>query len=482
MNIRLRLTLWYTVILFLILLIFSLAVYVGLTRSLLVTVDNHLQREVGEILGNLTFAGSVNEHETEEKHDDGSDEVEKVRRDAELQLTYTPEEGVFWRILTADGQPLIDQGHFDGASFDPAVLQSGRTQFEYASLASNVPIRLYTAPFIIEEQGAGIIQVAESYRHIQDVQRQLIGLLALGIPFTLLAASIGGWILASSALNPIDRITRAAAQISAQDLHQRLNLKLPNDEVGRLAATFDKMLARLEDAFERQKRFIADASHEIRTPLTILKGDVEVALNRPRRPEEYQETLAMVNDTTDRLTALVEELFLLARADNQQISLQLKSFNLSALLMKEVSHLLPRAVKQGVALNLDTPDELTIEADPAKLSRLFINLIDNGIKYSNPGDTVTVRVVAEAGYARVAVADTGPGIPPEHLPHLFERFYRIDKARSRSITDANGSGAGLGLSIAYWLAQLHGGRIDVESQLGQGSTFTVWLPLTPPAS
>jgi signal transduction histidine kinase len=134
-----------------------------------------------------------------------------------------------------------------------------------------------------------------------------------------------------------------------------------------------------------------------------------------------------------------------------------------------------------VALNLDAPDELTIEADPAKLSRLFINLIDNGIKYSNPGDTVTVRVAAEAGYARVAVTDTGPGIPPEHLPHLFERFYRVDKARSRSTTDANSSGAGLGLSIANWLVQLHGGHIDVASQLGEGSTFTVWLPVVSPA-
>ena len=160
MNIRLRLTLWYSVILFLILLIFSLAVYVGLTRSLLVTVDNHLQREVGEILGNMTFASSADEREAEEG-DGGSDEAEKVRSDLGLQLTYTPEEGVFWRILTADGQPLIDQGHFDGATFDQTVLQSGRTQFEYASLASNVPIRLYTAPFIIERQGSGIIQVAE---------------------------------------------------------------------------------------------------------------------------------------------------------------------------------------------------------------------------------------------------------------------------------------------------------------------------------
>ena len=468
MNIRLRLTLWYTAILFFILLVFSLAVYIGLTRSLLVTVDNHLQREVGEILGNMTFDGS---------DDDQADEDE-----SELEIKYTPEEGVFWRVLASDGRPLLDPGYFDNASFDSNVLELDRAHFEYATLASNTPIRLYTAPFIIEEQGRGIVQVAESYGFIRDVQSQLILLLALGIPFTLLAASLGGWFLAASALNPIDRITRAADQISAQDLHQRLNLALPNDEVGRLAATFDRMMARLEDAFERQKRFIADASHEMRTPLTILKGDVEVALNRPRSIEEYQETLLLVNDTADRLTALVEELFLLARADNRQHPLLVEEIDLSALLTGEVRKMMARAIQRNVALNLDVPETLPLQADSAKLSRLFMNLIDNGLKYSTPGDQVTVSAATHSDYACVAITDTGPGIPSEHLPHLFERFYRVDKARSRSTLDANGSGAGLGLSIAYWLAELHGGRIEVNSQVGQGSSFEVWLPLKQPPS
>ncbi len=467
MNIRLRLTLWYTAILFFILLIFSVAVYIGLTRSLLVSVDTHLQREVGEILGNLKF----------EHQDDDDDHAE----DGGLELGYTPEEGVYWRILDRDSQPLVDPGYFESIVFNEAILQAGRTEFEYAR-AGDIPIRLYTAPFIIEQQGSGIVQVAESYRHIQDVQQQLILLLALGIPFTLLTASAGGWFLASNALTPIDRITRTADQISARDLHQRLNFKLPNDEVGRLAATFDKMLARLDDAFERQRRFIADASHEMRTPLTILKGDVEVALNRPRTTAEYQETLELVNDSTDRLTGIVEELFLLARADNNQFPLQPERLNLAGLLTQETGKLLPRAVKLGIALSLDAPDELFIEGEPAKLSRLFINLIDNAIKYSEPDDEVKVTLNVDGEFARVVIADSGPGIPPEHLPHLFQRFYRIDKARARQNTHAHSSGAGLGLSIAQWLAQIHGGRINVSSQVGQGTAFTVWLPLKTPAS
>lgn len=252
----------------------------------------------------------------------------------------------------------------------------------------------------------------ESYAHIQEVQSRMIWLLGLSVPFTLVAAGLGGWFLAGRALTSIDRITRAAQQISADDLHQRLNLNLPNDEVGRLAVTFDQMLARLEDAFERQKRFIADASHELRTPLTILKGDVEVALNRPQAAAEYQETLEMVNQTTDRLTSLVEELFLLARADNQQIPLQFESFDLAELLRQQVAALLPRAIRQNINLNLDTPDSLLLVADPAKLTRLFLNLIDNALKYSHSGDTVGVTAVAHNGQARIAITDTGSGITP----------------------------------------------------------------------
>jgi len=482
MNIRLRLTLWYTAILFIILLIFSIAVYIGLSRSLFRAVDAHLQREAGQVIGGIKF-------EVQEKNDDGKDhesEDENSEDRAQVQLNgigikteYVPEEGVYWRILDTQARPLIDPGYFDNALFETASINANQTQFEYATLANGISVRLYTVPFIFDPQGTGIVQVAESYQHIQEVQQQLVFLLALGIPFTLLAASAGGWFLATNALGPIDRITRAAQQISANDLHQRLNLKLPNDEVGRLAGTFDKMLARLEDAFERQKRFIADASHEMRTPLTILKGDVEVALNRPRTAESYRRTLEMVNQTTDRLTALVQELFLLARTDNNQYPLTFEEMNLAQLLTDEAANLMPHAIKKEVTLNLDTPDPLPIIADSSKLARVFLNLIDNAIKYSNPGDAVNITANIQNGYAFVTIADTGPGISPEHLTHLFDRFYRIDKARSRDTADTTGSGAGLGLSIVQSLVQLHGGKIEVTSQINQGSTFTVWLPVDP---
>jgi heavy metal sensor kinase len=376
---------------------------------------------------------------------------------------------------------VFDPGHFAGVPLEAAHIVNGQPRFAYAVLADDTPIRLYTLPFTFRTQETGLLQVAESYQYIVEVQEQLIFLLAISLPFVLLVASGGGWFLASRALTPIDHITRSAQRISADDLHQRLNLQLPNDEVGRLAATFDQMLGRLEAAFDRQKRFIADASHEIRTPLTILKGDVEVALYRPRSIPEYQETLVMVNQTADRLNALVEELLLLARADNNQYPLQIKSIDLATLLQQEVAHLQSKATSKNITLTLETPATLPMLADPAKLSRLFINLIDNALKYSDPGSQVRVTASPKNQQIRVTIADTGPGIPAAHLPHLFDRFYRVDQARARQEANTTvSSGAGLGLSIAQWLAQIHGGRIEVASKVGTGTTFTVWLPLEPP--
>jgi heavy metal sensor kinase len=479
MNIRLRLTLWYTTILFLILIVFSGLVYLGLSYSLLMVLDDHLQREAAQVIGAIKFEP---DHDEDEDGDHQPSKLDEVG----IELEYIPEEGVYWRVLDLHGQPLIDPGFFDAALFDLKTINTEQVQLSYATLADNTRLRVHTVPFVIEEQGAGIVQIAESYGHVQEVQRQLVFLLAVSLPFVLLATSAGGWFLAASALAPINRITQAANQISAEDLSRRLNLKLPNDEVGRLAATFDRMLARLEDGFERQKRFIADASHEMRTPLTILKGDVEVALNRPRTPAQYRETLEMVNQTADRLTALVEELFLLARADNNQYPLQPEPLDLAALLASELSRLRPQARKKEICLTLDAPESLPMTADRVKLARLFMNLIDNALKYSGPGDEVKVTAAILNQQAWVTIADTGPGIPSEHLPHLFERFYRVDKARARSLSGTaninSSSGAGLGLSIAQWLVQIHGGRIEVESQPGQGTVFTVWLPLEPKKS
>jgi len=204
-----------------------------------------------------------------------------------------------------------------------------------------------------------------------------------------------------------------------------------------------------------------------------------VALMRPRSVADYQETLVMVDQTVDRLTALVEELLLLARAENNQVSLQVEQINLSELLAEIISSLELAAQRKQITVISQLPPEVELMADYGKLSRLFINLLENALKYSPARSQVTIRATLEHGQARVEVCDNGQGIAPEHLAHLFERFYRVDKARSRQTTpDESSSGSGLGLSIAEWIVTVHGGHITVQSEVGHGTTFTVWLPQT----
>jgi heavy metal sensor kinase len=253
--------------------------------------------------------------------------------------------------------------------------------------------------------------------------------------------------------------------------------------VGRLARTFDAMLARLDEAFRRQRQFTADASHELRTPLTVIKGDIGVALNRPRGAAEYRRVLAELEDEVDRLTRLVEDLLLLARADTGRPLLQPESLDLAGLLRAVADQVRPLAEAKGLTLHLQVPDSLPLNGDPDKLIRLFLNLLDNAVKYTPAGGQVTLQATAAVGgwssavtseaspAVIVQVTDTGPGIPPEHLAHIFERFYRADESRSRAA-----GGSGLGLAIARWIAEAHGGRIEVDSEPGRGSTFSVWLP------
>jgi heavy metal sensor kinase len=299
-------------------------------------------------------------------------------------------------------------------------------------------------------------------------------LLILGIayPVTLAVASLGGIFLAGRALSPIDRLTRLARRISAEDLSQRLDLRLPDDEVGRLARTFDEMIARLEDAFQRQRQFTADASHELRTPLTAIKGQAEVALSRPRDAVAYREVLQAVNEEVDRLIRMVGSLLTLARADAGQISIASEPVSLGDLVDAAVEQVHPMAEKHSLGLRVVSGPSVVLQADEDLLLQLLLNLLDNAIKCTPSGGQVTVGWRVNDREIELQVRDTGVGIGPEHLPHIFDRFYRADKARSR----AEG-GAGLGLSISRWIAEAHGGSISVWSEPGQGTTFTVTIPL-----
>ena len=303
----------------------------------------------------------------------------------------------------------------------------------------------------------------------------------------LLVAAIGGYWLAGKALRPVKMITRAATEISATDLRRRLHLQR-RDEFGELAATFDQMLGRLEVAFKRQTQFTADASHELRTPLTIIDLEINRALTQLEQPEEYRHVLEQIQAENEQMTAMVNSLLLLARADTGQMALHLQEVDLSDIALASVERLLPLACRSQITLATGELPEILALGDPQYLGQMLTNLIENGIKYtSGIGKRVHVALACEEErWGVVRVQDDGPGISDEHLPYLFERFYRLDKARARKqkepaqsskLGDEEPGGSGLGLSIVQWIVQVHSGEIRVESKIGVGSLFEVRLPL-----
>ena len=303
----------------------------------------------------------------------------------------------------------------------------------------------------------------------------------------LLVAAIGGYWLGGKALRPVKMITRTVNEINATDLRRRLHLQR-RDEFGELAATFDQMLARLEAAFKRQTQFTADASHELRTPLTIIDLEINRALTQIEQPAEYRQVLEQIQAENEQMAAIVSSLLLLARADTGQMTLDMQEVDLSDIALACVERLLSLAQRSQIALASGDLPELLVRGDPQYLGQMLTNLIENGIKYSSGiGKRVFVELACEQErWGVVRVQDDGPGISDEYLPYLFERFYRVDKARShrqkrpaQSSTPANEEpgGSGLGLSIVQWIVQAHGGEIRVESKIGAGSLFEVRLPL-----
>jgi signal transduction histidine kinase len=269
-------------------------------------------------------------------------------------------------------------------------------------------------------------------------------------------------------------MTAQADHIGESTIHDRLPIQNPQDELGRLAATFNRLLDRLDAAFERQRRFIADASHELRTPLAILQGESEVALSKgSRSTAEYRESLGILHQEARRLSRVVDDMFTLTRADAGQYPVAPREFYLDELAADCVQSLRSLAAAKSISLSVDSAGELPIVADESLVRRMLLNLVDNAIKYTPAGGAVSLSVRATAESAEISVSNNGPGIPLELQPRIFERFFRGDQARTRSHPE---SGAGLGLSIAKWIAEAHHGTLELTRSSPADTVFTAHLP------
>lgn len=317
----------------------------------------------------------------------------------------------------------------------------------------------------------GWIQVGTPLEPYEAVLRSFTWTFLLATPLVLLAAGAGGYWMSRRALAPVDAITRAAREIGAADLSRRLPLRGSGDELDRLSETLNEMLARLQESFERITRFTADASHELRTPVAVIRASAELARMRRRTPEQYEQLFERIEIQSARLSELLEDLLLLARADAGAHRLELEEADAGAVVREACEEAAPLAAAKGLALDMAPLPEARLRCDPAALRRLLLILLDNAVKYTPRGGRIRVRAEAGRGQLRIHVQDTGIGISAEDLPRIFDRFYRASRDRSRGE-----GGAGLGLAIAQWIARQHHGEIRVASRPGEGSTFTLVLP------
>lgn len=350
--------------------------------------------------------------------------------------------------------------------------ERGQTTFETRRDLGERPVRICTVPVQKGNERPYFVQTAASLEGIEEALQRAGLILLFLTPAVFVVALLGGWFLVGRSLRTVDAITRTAMGIEAKRLDQRIAPPGADDEIARLASAFNEMIARLDQSFRQIQQFSADASHELRTPLTAIRGEAEVALMDPNITEDSRKTLRSIVDSAERMSAIVENLLLLARADARELELRREEIALHEVALSSYEQLEPLARRKGIALEIGNLDEATVKGDPLWLGQILTNLLNNAIKFTQEGGQVTLSLNVVDGEARLSVADTGQGIAPEHLPKLFDRFYRTDAGRSR-----DAGGVGLGLNIAQWAAQSHGGRIEVTSEVGKGSVFSLVLPL-----
>ena len=452
MSLRARLTLLYTTLLGVILFIFGASIY-GLVSFLLVNqIDETLIQTFGVIRENTTIREVGNQDEN---------------RLPSLNL----KSDVFTQLWSRDGVLQASNIQQLNSPLDPTGLPSQIPVFRDVYI-ENVHLRVLTVPLQIGERPFGTLQLATNLAVVDATQRALVTVLLVGSIICLGVAAVAGWLSTGQALAPLERVTETALQITrADDLSRRIPYQgSADDEVGKLIQAFNQTLSRLENLFNAQRRFIADVGHELRTPLTVIKGNVDLMTRMGCTDDE---SMVGIENEVDRLTRLVGDLLLLAQAESGKLPLDAQTVELDTLLLDALNQM---QVLAGDRLNLRLGeiDQVLVCGDPDRLKQVIVNLVGNAIKYTPEEGDVRVGLSKTDTEAKLVVSDTGPGIPSEDLPHVFERFYRGEKSRTRS---KDGKGFGLGLSIAFWIVRNHDGRIEVDSVEGEGTTFCVWLPL-----
>ena len=461
LSVRTRLTLWYSAVLLAIVVTIGALSYSWLRFGLLQDLDASL----------LTVAEVVKDVEAPARAAGDHDALLRELLGPELS-------DKFFHLLDPEGRPRVSSparrpDALPLSSATRARAARGQNTFETVALADAEPVRVLTRPIVREGRVVEIVQVGMLLRRARATLDRYLDTLIVLIPIGVGLAALGGAMIAQVALRPLDRMTRTARRISAEDLSQRVERPRTGDELDRLAETMNDMLARLEQAFSQSRRFAADAAHELRTPLAALRGSIEVALRGARSPEEYRRVLASDLEEVERLIRLSEDLLLLSRSMAGPEPTR-AMVDLEPLLLEVLDVGARLGQPAGVSVRIESAAPASVRGDAAALRRALVNLVENGIKYTPRGGKVELSLSAGAGTAAVEVSDTGIGIEAADAERIFDPFVRLDAARSRDT-----GGAGLGLVIARSIVAAHGGTLAVDSRPGSGSRFTIRLPLAP---
>jgi two-component system OmpR family sensor kinase len=454
MSLRFRLTLLYTSLIGGILLVFGIAIYQAVGITLTDQIDNTLAGTANELIGaiRVNSAGELVVQNAPNFDLVTNVFVQVWERRSGLRYSSTN-----IRLLTV--------------ALDEMGLQIVNLTYREVWIGE-AHLRVLSVPLSVGSRPIGTLQVATGLSLVDSTQKTLLTVLVGGTLLAMTLAGLAVSITTYRSLAPLGNVTDTALQITrADDLSRRIPYRGPaNDEIGQLIHSFNQTLSRLENLFHTQRRFVADVGHELRTPLTVIKGNVTL-LRRMGCVDE--ESISGIENEVDRLTRMVGDLLLLAQAESGKLPLDMRLVELDTLLLEVLQQ--TQVLAQGrLEMRLGDIDQVLVCGDRDRLKQVLLNLIGNAIQYTPAGGEVVAGLGKVGERARITISDTGPGIPAEELPYIFERFYRIEKSRKRS---SDGKGYGLGLSIAYWIVRHHGGQIDVDSKEGQGTTFCVWLPL-----
>jgi two-component system OmpR family sensor kinase len=454
-SLRLRLTALYLAFFALLFVGFSLFLYSLLSRELVARLDETLSAE----LNTLT---SLFQDELEEMKGDvpvaAHEAVTNMRLHAGLVAIFSGEQTL------ASTTPLAPHEY-------GAVLAGNSPDFQ-SVLPRLGPHGTHVAGHRLVANGwPCLLLAAESLDSVAAALAVVRRAIFISLPLMLALAGLGGYVLSTRSLAPLASMAAQAKTITGHNLETRLDIGNPAEELAVLVVAFNELLSRLDQSFESMRRFVADASHELRTPISVIRGEADVALAQDRSTVEYKQSLAIVLDESRRLSRLVDDLLNLARADAGHVKLQVHDFYLNELLADCCRSVQALAAARNIAVECKPGADLQFRGDEELLRRLVMNLLDNAIRYTPPGGTVEAALESGGDRVRIRVSDTGIGIPEEAAPHIFERFYRADKARSRQ-----DGGFGLGLAIVKWIAESHNGAVELSSRNGAGSAFTVTLP------